>query len=235
MDVTPRLLRLLCELAECQLKVAPGDEEKALRASLAVLFKSSNVNEKKIWEKFVVERVKVGESKETKSLELEKVSLDSREAREKSWNLSDGLELALKHFQLNVNERALEKVFQLNELTEKHRPILVCGPTEFGKSQLIASFVKAKSYVNVNVLYQHLLLDVFSEEELFGQLNEEKNLFEEGLIEKILRENPLDLHLHLDGSNLSYLNRMEHFILHFQQGTLFWEVSLSLLFSSLSP
>lgn len=208
-----------------------SSDEKELRLSLSTLSKCLNFDQKKILEKFVCERVKVEEMKIKATMELEEMSIDQRETKEKKiWNLSDGFELALKSFQLNINERVLEKLYRLHELTSKHQRILIVGPTEFGKSHLIQTFIKAKSYFEVNpICSHHLIVDVFSEEQLFGRFNEEINLFEEGLFNKILEEHPRDLCLHLDGTNRSFNNRIEDFILHFKQGILFWEVSLSSL------
>jgi ABC-type transport system involved in cytochrome bd biosynthesis fused ATPase/permease subunit len=142
------------------------------------------------------------------------------------WNISDGFELALNQFHLNNNQKIIKKLFQLNYLIENHSKILIIGKSQYGKSLLIKTLIKARSYQDCKQIYHHIMLQLWSSEDLFYKYNSEKGLFQPGLLPNLVNNTKENLYLHLDGFNLQDLSTIEDFILNLNHGHVFWEVNI---------
>ncbi|CAF4147612.1 unnamed protein product, partial [Rotaria sp. Silwood1] len=109
-------------------------------------------------------------------------------------------------------------------LTENHSKILIVGKSQYGKSLLIKTFVKSKSFINSKQIYHHIMLQLWSSEDLFIKYDYDKNIFQQGLLYNITELNKDHLYLHLDGFNQNDLSSIEHFILYLNHGHIFWKV-----------
>jgi hypothetical protein len=204
------------------------EEEEALYNGLTILSKCLNKEDKKTFYSLIPSyKNQIVKGSIPKSLPFDRLSINNRHLGETIWNISDGFELALNEFNLNLNENILNKLFQLNHLVENHSKIIILGKSQYGKSLLIKTFVKAKSYIDPKQLYHHIMLQFWSEEDLFSKYNSDKSLFQQGLLPNLINNNTKEnLYLHLDGFNLNDLSTIEQFILNLNHGHVFWEVSL---------
>ncbi|CAF3107381.1 unnamed protein product, partial [Rotaria sp. Silwood2] len=68
------------------------------------------------------------------------------------------------------------------------------------------------------------MLQLFSSEHLFSKYDYEKNIFKQGLLNNIIRNNKQNLYLHLHGFNPNDLSSIEDFIINLDNTQLFWEL-----------
>ena len=237
MDLNPFLIQMLIKYSRMNRQSnSYEDEEESLYRGLMILSKCLNKEDKECFQSLIWRKKNSFKETIPKSLPLENLPIDNRYLNERIWNISDGFELSLNQFHLNSNQKILEKLFQFNSLIENHRRILIVGKTQFGKSLLIKTFVKAKSYLNPKQIYHHLMLQLWSAEDLFSKFNQDKGIFEQGILPNLVNQAKEELYLHLDGFNLPDLSSIENFILNVTNGYVFWELenvnNLSPLFLS---
>ena len=222
-DLNPLLIQMLIKLSRIYLK---DDFSRLIEDEETALYKGLSIINKSLTKNFNVLTFQQENSTNYQSFPLTNLST-SRHLNESIWNISDAFELALNYFHFNINEMILKKLFQLNLLYENHRKIFVLGRSEYGKSSLIKLFVKAQSYINHRQhIYHHLMLRLWTNEQLISRFDSERNLFQPGLLTKIIEQNRADcqLYLHFDGFDRDHLNSIEDFILNVNDLHLFWEV-----------
>ncbi|CAF0810777.1 unnamed protein product, partial [Didymodactylos carnosus] len=152
----------------------------------------------------------------------------------KVWNISDAIELALEDNKYNPNTDMCTKILQLYELVNKHDQILVVGKSEYGKSACIKTLSKAMNYINGKIHYHQIMIQLWSEKELFSSYNNDTGLWHRGLLSCLLNStrstslnqnqskheqhtNKLNsgetetLLIHMDGIDVDNSNMMEHF------------------------
>ena len=228
MDLNPSVIRMLIKLSTVDLNDHSfEEEERALYKGLLMISKCFNIEDKRIFQSLIPMGNPSFKESIPQSLPFDSLSMNNRNINETIWNISDGFELVLNEFHLNKNENILKKLFQLNHLVENHSKILVLGKSQCGKSLLIKTFVKARSYLYSKQIYHHIMLQLWPSEDLFSKYQLNKGLFREGLLSNLLKKNKEDFYLHLDGFNLHDLSTIEDFILHFNRGQIFWEVRFS--------
>ncbi|CAF4182451.1 unnamed protein product, partial [Rotaria sordida] len=93
-----------------------------------------------------------------------------------------------------------------------------------GKTLLIKTFIKSKSFFNSKQIYHHIILELWSLEDLFLKYDYKTNLFQQGLLNNIIQYNKQNLYLHLDGFNQNDLSSIEHFIINLDHANIFWEL-----------
>lgn len=231
MDLNPKLIKLLIKFSKMNLlSNSYEDEEKALRIGLTQICKCYQIEDKKIFENLFPIEINQRKSVEfARSIPLDNSALKSRYSNATLWNISDAFEFACKQLNLNLNEKVLRKFYQLNEFVDKHSKILFIGQSQCGKSLLMKSFIKAKLFENNRIVYHHIMLQLWSIDQLFSKYNPNKDLFQNGLLTNLIEKSSnQDLYLHFDGFNLDDLTAIERFILNFTQGHIFWEVCVSL-------
>jgi len=206
-------------------------EEEALYNGLSIISKCFNKEDKKPFQSLILSKNQLFNETISKSLPFDSLSINNRQLNQAIWNISDGFELALNQFHLNINQNILNKLFQLNYLTENHSKIIILGKSQYGKSLLIKTFVKARSYLDPKQIYHHIMLQFWSIEDLFYKYNSEKGLFQQGLLPNLVNNSKENLYLHLDGFNVNDLSTIEDFILNLNHGHVFWEVRI-VFFSS---
>ena len=232
MDLNPLLIKFLIKFAKMSLVGnSYEDEEKALSNGLMKICKCFQLEDKKIFESlFELEMNERRRELLPQSIPLDNSPLKSRYLNEKIWNISDAFEFSCKQLNLNLNEKVLKKFYQLNQFVDNHSKILLIGRSQCGKTLLMKSFVKAKLMENSRIIYHHLMLQLWSIDELFSKYNRTKDSFEQGLLSNLIEKYSLthQLYLHFDGFHLDDLTAIEHWILNFNQGHLFWEVGFFL-------
>lgn len=201
------------------------DEEKALHNGLSIISKCIKNDDKKCLDSFILNKKLNLKENHLKKFPLTNSSINNRNLNENLWNISDAFELALNQFNLNINENILKKLFQLNYLDENHSKILIIGKSQFGKTLLIKTFIKSKSFFNSKQIYHYIMLQLWSSEYLFSKYDNENNLFRKGLLNSIVEQNKENLYLHLDGFNQNDLHSIENFIINLDHSHVFWEVS----------
>lgn len=201
------------------------EEEEALYNGLSIISKCLNNEDKKMFQSLIFSKNSLSKDLICKSLPFDSLSINNRHLNQTIWNISDGFELALNQFHLNINQNILNKLFQLNYLIENHKKILILGKSQYGKSLLIKTFVKARSYLDPKQIYHHIMLQLWSTDDLFYKYDKEKGLFQQGLLPNLINNIKENLYLHLDGFNLNDLSTIEDFILNLNHGYVFWEVS----------
>ncbi|CAF1148393.1 unnamed protein product [Adineta ricciae] len=225
MDLNPTLIKMLIKFAKNHLKThSQEDEEQALSNGLAIISKCFNSEDKQAFQSLIKAKNQSFKGTIPKSIPFDSLATTNRHFGEKIWNISDAFELALKQFQLNVNENILNKLFQLHHLTENHSKILIIGQSQSGKSLLMKVFLKARSFLYPKQVYHHLMLQLWPAEILFSRYNHEKGLFQQGLLPNIVKNTDDNLYLHLDGFNPDDLSTLEDFVLNLDHGHVFWEL-----------
>ena len=210
------------------------EEEEALYNGLSIISKCFNSEDKKIFQSLILNKnSQIFKQIIPKSLPFDSLSTNNRHLGQTIWNISDGFELALNQFHLNINQNILNKLFQLNYLAENHSKIIIIGKSQYGKSLLIKTFVKARSYLDSKQIYHHIMLELWSSEDLFSKYDSVKGLFQQGLLPNLVNNNPNkeNFYLHLDGFNPDDLSTIEEFILNLNDGHVLWEVSISFLYN----
>jgi hypothetical protein len=227
MDLNPSLIKMLIKFSKDHLNNHSfEDEEQALYNGLSIISKCLNKEDKKIFDSLINPKNQLFKETIAKSLPFDSLSINNRHLNQTIWNISDGFELALNQFQLNNNQKIFKKLFQLNHLVENHSKILILGKSQYGKSLLIKTFIKAKSYLDSKQIYHHIMLQLWSSEDLFYKYDSEKGLFQPGLLPNLVNNIKENLYLHLDGFNLQDLSTIEDFILNLNHGHVFWEVRI---------
>ena len=225
MDLNPSLIKMLIKFSKIYLNNhSIEEEEEALLNGLSIISKCINNEDKKTFQSLILSKNQSFKGTIPKSLPFDSLSINNRHLGQTIWNISDGFELALNHFRLNNNQNVLNKLFQLNYLTENHSKIIVLGKSQYGKSLLIKTFVKARSFIDAKQVYHYIMLQLWSSEDLFYKYDSEKNLFRQGLLPNLVNNAKENLYLHLDGFNPDDLSITEDFILNLNHGHVFWEV-----------
>jgi len=231
MDLNPSLIKMLIKFAKIHLNNhSLEEEEEALYNGLSIISKCFNKEDKKTFQSLIFSKNQLFKETISKSLPFDSLSINNRQINQTIWNISDGFELALNQFHLNINQNILNKLFQLNYLTENHSKIIILGKSQYGKSLLIKTFVKARSYLDPKQIYHHIMLQLWSTEDLFYKYNSEKGLFQQGLLPSLVNDSKENLYLHLDGFNVNDLSTIENFILNLNHGHVFWEVRIGFVF-----
>ncbi|CAF3502703.1 unnamed protein product [Rotaria socialis] len=225
-DLNPILIKILIKYSKKYLNSNKiEDEEKCLYTGLSILSKCFSSDDKKCFDSLISNKSSFSKEIYLKTLPLNNSSINNRYLNENIWNISDAFELSLNQFNLNINETILKKLFQLNNLTESHSKILIIGKSQYGKTLLIKTFIKAKSFFNSKQIYHHIMLQLWSSEDLFSKYDSQNNIFQKGLLNNIIENNKENLYLHLDGFNPNDLHSIEDFILNLDQSShLFWEL-----------
>lgn len=227
MDLNPSLIKMLIKFSKIHLNNHSfEDEERALYNGLSIISKCFNNDDKQMFQSLILSNNQLNKEFISKSLPFDSLSINSRHLTQTIWNISDGFELALKQFHLNINQNILNKLFQLNYLVENHSKILILGKSQYGKSLLIKTFVKARAYLDPKQIYHHIMLQLWSTEDLFYKYDLEKGLFQQGLLPNLVNSTKENLYLHLDGFNLNDLSTVEDFVLNLNRGHVFWEVRI---------
>jgi len=227
MDLNPSIMKLLIKFSKSYIKNhSREEEEQALYNGLAIISKCFNDEDKQAFQSIVSYKNQSFQGTIPQSLPFDSLLSNNRHFGQIIWNISDGFELALNQLHLNVNRNILNKLFQLNHLAENHSKILILGKSQYGKSLLIKSFIKARSFIDPDQVYHHIMLQLWSSDILFSKYNSEKGLFQQGLLPNLINNNNKEnLYLHLDGFNPDDLSTIENFILNLNTGRVFWEVS----------
>jgi hypothetical protein len=227
MDLNPSIIKLLIKFAKSHLNGhSLKEEEEALNYGLSIISKCVNNEDKKSFESLIPFVDQRFEEINCVTLPFDRLSINNRHLGQTVWNISDAFELALNQLKLNINQKVLNKLFKLNYLAENHSKIIVCGKSQYGKSLLIKSFVKAKSYIDPKQSYHHIMLQLWSLEDLFSKYDTEEGLFHQGHLPNLINNNKENVYLHLDGFNRPDLSTIEDFVLNLNHGHVFWEVSL---------
>ncbi|CAF3611470.1 unnamed protein product, partial [Rotaria sp. Silwood2] len=173
------------------------EEKKGLYYGLSIISKCFKSEDKKCLESLILNKENNFKEILSKSFPLNSLSINNRIIGETIWNISDAFELALNQYNLNINDNILKNLFQLNSLNDNHSKILIIGQSQYGKNLLIKTFVKSNSFFNSKQIYHHIMLQLFSSEHLFSKYDYEKNIFKQGLLNNIIRNNKQNLYLHV--------------------------------------
>ncbi|CAF4014418.1 unnamed protein product, partial [Rotaria sordida] len=224
-DLNPFLIKLLIKYSKINLNDHKiEEEEKCLYNGLSIISKCFKIEDKKCLESFLLNKINFVKQQNIKSYPLNSLSLNNRYIGDNIWNISDAFELVLNQFHLNINDYILKKLFQFNYLNENHSKILIIGKSQVGKTLLIKTFIKSKSFFNSKQIYHHIILELWSLEDLFLKYDYKTNLFQQGLLNNIIQYNKQNLYLHLDGFNQNDLSSIEHFIINLDHANIFWEL-----------
>ena len=225
MDLNPSVIELLIKFSRLNLlSHSYEDEEESLYRGLSIISKCFNIEDEQCFQSLIWRKNCSFKESICKSLPLDHLGIVNRHLNERIWNISDGFELSLNRFHLNSNQKILEKLFQLNSLVENHRRILIVGKSQYGKSFLIKTFIEARSHVNPEQIYHHLMLQLWSIDDLFSKYNPLKGVFEDGILTNLVNDRKEDVYLHLDGFNLPDLSSIENFLLNVDNCHVIWEL-----------
>ncbi|UJR11505.1 hypothetical protein I4U23_015686 [Adineta vaga] len=225
MDLNPTIMKMLIKFAQNYItNHSQEDEEQALYNGLTVISKCFNYEDKQAFQSMIISKNQSFKGTIPKAIPFDSLSTTNRHFGQQIWNISDAFELALKQFQININENILNKLFQLYQLNENHSKILILGKSQYGKSLLIKIFMKARSFLHPKQIYHHLMLQLWSSDILFSRYNNEKGLFQQGLLPNMIKNHDENLYLHFDGFNPDDLSTLEDFVLNLNHGHIFWEL-----------
>src|SRR5689334_3520919 len=112
MDLNPSIIKMLIKFSKIYLNNHSRDEEEdALYKGLAIMSKCLNYEDKKRFQSLILYKNQTLNETIPKSLPFDSLSTNNRHLGQTVWNISDGFELALNHFHLNVNQNILNKLF----------------------------------------------------------------------------------------------------------------------------
>lgn len=161
--------------------------------------------------------------------QLDLIDQSSEYFHHRLWNLSDALHLSLNTNGFNLNESIEKKFFELNRFVELNGKVIVLGPSEVGKTNLIRVLVDAHRLMNKDLSYHLIYLDLWTESELFGSIDEKGKIFRRGLIDQHIDSN--EVFFHFDGISTEVESRFDKFVneLDHRRVKLIWEVRQSML------